>query len=303
MNRIQQQWQEYNGKRSIGLQMLDFVIHFRLHYQLGILSGGYLLAGIFHPEPQWSTYWAQFINVQVILFGTATAYNSFWDKDEGAIGGLQQPPPMQSWMWWACWILQISGALWALTVSWLYLGVYLFSVILFWLYSTPLARWKAHPIKSLWAIALSTGTNSFLLGYLASGHTEITSTAMIVAVGVALILVSMYPISQIFQMEEDRHRGDRTFAVVYGMNGVRRFYLITYGLGLIGVAYGLTVISSWLGIAFGGAALVGGSYTSYLLWNLTGRDDEYRSVMIIKYVASILFNLFIISSMIGIHSL
>jgi 4-hydroxybenzoate polyprenyltransferase len=303
MNRIQQQWQEYRGQRSIGRQLLDFLIHFRLHYQLGILSGGYLLAGLFNPSPDWGTYWSQFINVHVILFGTATVYNSFWDKDEGAIGGLQQPPPMQSWMWWAGWILQLGGVFWAMTVSWLYLGIYVFSAILFWLYSTPLARWKSHPIKSLWAIALSTGTNSFLLGYLASGHLHVSITAITVALGVALILVSMYPISQLFQVEEDRKRGDRTFAVVYGMKGVRWFYHGCYGLGLLGISYGLAGISTGMGITFGIAALIGGGFTSYISWNLEGRDDEYPMVMRIKYAASALFNLFIITMMVVIHGL
>jgi 4-hydroxybenzoate polyprenyltransferase len=154
---------------------------------------------------------------------------------------------------------------------------------------------------SLWAIALSTGTNSFLLGYLATGHQELSIIAIVTAIGVALILVSMYPISQIFQMDEDRNRGDHTFAVAYGMSGVRWFYLITYLVGMVGISYGLSTIYYWLGIVFAGAALLGGAYTGYTLWNLTGRDSEYHNVMRIKYLSSLLFNVFIFTTMIGLH--
>jgi 4-hydroxybenzoate polyprenyltransferase len=301
MNRISQQWREYQGQRSGVQQILDFLIHFRLHYQMGILSGGYLLAGLFHPDLDWYTYWTQFLNVHVILFGTATAYNSFWDKDEGAIGGLQQPPPLQAWMWSACWVIQALGIIWAWRIGWWYLGVYLFSAILFWLYSTPLARWKSTPIKSLWAIALSTGTNSFLLGYLATGHPQLNLLALLVAVGVALVLVSMYPISQVFQIGEDRKRGDRTFAVAFGLRGVRRFYVVAYGLGLIAVSFGLSRVEPVLGGLFAIAGLGGGVFTGILLWRLKGEDREYPIVMRIKYAASLLFNLFILSAMVWLH--
>ncbi len=78
----------------------------------------------------------QFINVHLLLFGGATAYNSFWDKDEGPIGGLQNPPKMQPWMWSASLILQGVGLLIAIPQGLLYSGIYLGSILFFWLYST-----------------------------------------------------------------------------------------------------------------------------------------------------------------------
>src|SRR5690606_23131385 len=111
--------------------------------------------------------------------------------------------------------------------------LYLLSMVLFWLYSTPRARWKGHPLKSLVAIGISTGSNSFWMGYLAAGGEALDFPVIIAGIGVALIFLSLYPVSQLYQMRADSSRGDRTFAIEYGVHGVRRFYRNTYFLGLL----------------------------------------------------------------------
>jgi hypothetical protein len=71
-----------------------FVTHLRWHYQVLILPAGYLLGGLYQPELNFERFALQFLNVHLLLNGGVTAYNSFWDKDEGPIGGLSRPPPL-----------------------------------------------------------------------------------------------------------------------------------------------------------------------------------------------------------------
>lgn len=278
-------------------QILNFLIHLRLHYQFFILSGGYLLSALFVEDVQWGQFWLQFLNVHVLLFGGATAYNSYWDKDKGPIGGLKSPPKMEQWMWPFSLFIQFSGLLWAFTISQDYAVIYSLSIIFFWLYSTPLARWKGKPVRSLIAIGVSTGTNSFLLGVLAAGK-ELFPSDYIIALGVAFIILSLYPVSQVFQTEEDRSRGDRTFAIRFGLIGVKRFFSVIFFFGSMLLTFMLYKNNDLLGMLFGGTSLLAFLSITYLIWNLEGEEEEYETVMRIKFLASLSFVLFILGTLI-----
>ncbi len=278
-------------------QLLNFIIHLRLHYQFFILSGGYLLAGLFVENIEWQHFWVQFLNVHVLLFGGATAYNSWWDKDEGPIGGLKSPPKMNRWMWPVSRGIQYIGLAWAVTVGWNYATIYAISMLFFWLYSTPLARWKGKPILSLFAIGVSTGTNSFLLGFLAAGGYPITFFKDAIAVGVALILLSLYPVSQVFQTDEDIQRGDQTFAVIFGLKGVKWFFSTLFPIGSALLGWGLFLQSTTIGYLFIGVNVMAYIGLSYFVWRLEGKSEEYPVVMKIKLMASLSFVLFICTAL------
>lgn len=269
-------------------EFFHFIIHLRLHYQVLILSGGYLLGGFLAEEMDTTTYFLQFLNVHVLLFGGATAYNSWWDKDEGPIGGLRHPPKMTRWMHPASLLLMGGGLVLSFDAGWLYGGIYMTSLVLFWLYSTPLARWKGDPHLSIFTIAISTGFNSVLLGILAAGGV-ISGSKLLAAAGAALILVSMYPVSQLFQMEEDRKRHDETFAIRYGIRGVKNFFRYSF-LGGSVLLCGALAMSDLLTalLLFAGIA-VSGTFIATIVNRMEGRPADYRNVMKTKFLASLSF--------------
>lgn len=275
-------------------QLWHFILHLRWHYQLFILSGGFLLGGFL--SPHLDAYWfvLQFLNVHLLLFGGATAYNSYWDKDEGPIGGLRNPPKMTPWMWMASLLLQMIGLLLAIPMGSLFILIYCLSMVLFWLYSTPHARWKSRPIKSLVAIGLSTGFNSVLLGYLAAGNQGVPLPVLVAALGVTFILLSLYPVSQIYQREEDSRRGDQTFAVQYGASGVRWFFETAYAAGLLLVTTAFIIQHTYLGILFGIIGGVAGAMARSTIRNLTAGEEDYKRVMKMKYGTSLSFVAFLL---------
>ena len=278
-------------------QLLNFFIHLRLHYQFLILSGAYLLATLFVDEMNHRRYWLQFLNVHVLLFGGATAYNSWWDKDEGPIGGLKRPPKMEAWMRTASLLIQFIGLLLAMKIGWQFTAIYFISIVFFWLYSTPLARWKGKPVLSLIAIGVSTGTNSFLLGILASGAVSLLPFHIFIAFGVACIILSLYPASQIYQTTEDAQRNDQTFAIEYGLKGVKWLFTIMFGIGAAIITAGLIHVQPVIGVIFGSLSLIVYIIIGILVWRLQNREEEYEMVMRIKFAVSFSFVLFILSAL------
>lgn len=286
---------------AVSRQIWHFIVHLRWHYQVFILSGGFLMGGFFQDTMDWKTFLIQFLNVHLLLFGGATAFNSWWDKDEGAVGGLRHPPKMRRWMWFASLLLQAIGLFIAIPSGRLFTGIYALSMFFFWLYSTPLARWKSRPVRSLTAIGISTGANSFLLGYLAAGNTPVGWDTLIAAAGVALVILSLYPASQIYQLEEDKKRGDHTFAVRFGIRGVLTFYRCAFFSGITLIALALGFDHSLVGGGFFLVGLATGLWVWKLLKGLVADTGAYDRVMRIKYGTSLAFVLVLITGIVVKH--
>lgn len=276
-------------------ELKNFILHLRLHYQFFILSGGYFLGGLMANQMQLSQFWLQFLNVHVLLYGGATAFNSYWDKDEGPIGGLKHPPKMSPWMHKVSLLFMLIGWEWALNVGWEYFAVYGISLILFWLYSTPHARWKGDPILSLIAIGVSTGLNSVFLGFWAAGG-EFSLEILLGGVGASLILLSLYPVSQMYQADEDSKRGDVTFFIKFGQRGVQRFFQTTYLFGLVIMCLGFYGVYSIPAIIFFIVGLCSFIIINGFVIGLKGDQEEYQTVMNIKFFASLSFVIFLVIS-------
>src|SRR5687767_9645628 len=151
-------------------ELYAFFVHLRWHYQVLILSGGFLLGGLYSDRLDVRSFLIQLFSVHLLLNGGVTAYNSYWDDDEGPIGGLEHPPKMAKWMHPASIAVQLAGLSIALPEGVWFTALYLITMALSVLYSSRPLRWKGHPLLSLICVGVGTGTNTFLMGYIAASH-------------------------------------------------------------------------------------------------------------------------------------
>lgn len=204
-------------------------VHLRLHYQLVFLSplfawGFALGGGHFSARAGWG-----FLAFHVFLYGGITAYNSYYDRDEGPVGGLRKPPAVTESLLGFSVGVQLLGLALSVHVGWqlalLYATVMLLSVA----YSHPRFRWKARPLLSLVVVAFGQGAIGFRAGWLCGATPPLPwvgSDSGVLGMAAAVLLTTgFYPLSQLYQIDEDRRRGDFTFAVVYGPVASFRFAL------------------------------------------------------------------------------
>lgn len=230
------------------------VVHLRLPFQLifaPTFLWGWLLAG---GGATWRVFLA-FVSLQVFLYAGTTAFNSYFDRDEGPVSGLEHPPPVSPALLPFSLVWKGIGWLLAALVNLPFLLAYTGYLALSVAYSHPRVRLKARPVASLLTIALGQGVLVFL-GAWAAGRGEVASALGPVGVagaGVAALLVlSFYPLTQIYQIDEDRARGDRTLAVA---GGPAACFAVALACQVVG---GLTMVAI-LGARYGAgdAALVG----------------------------------------------
>jgi 4-hydroxybenzoate polyprenyltransferase len=186
----------------------------------------------------------------VALNGGTLAFNSAYDRDGEDIAYLQAPPPPPRGLASGSLGLMIAGTVAAYAVhpwlGWLNAACVLLSV----LYSHPAVRLKSRPGADLLVNMIGYGGGTTLAGLLvgqaACGADTVVpdSAGWWLVAGFALLFGSLYPSTQLYQLAEDRRRGDRTLTVALGETGSLALAL---ALGVAAGAAFLIATRSWHG--------------------------------------------------------
>lgn len=282
----------------------DLLIHLRLHFQFllaSIFLWGYFLAG---GRPDLD-FWLGFLAFHIFLYGGMTAYNSYYDRDEGPVGGLEKPPPVSQALLPFSLIVQILGAVLAALVNLPFLVIYLIIFGMGLAYSYPQVRWKSRPLAGLATVAVGQGILASLGGWVCARPDLLTLNGLSILgiLAVTLITTGFYPLTQIYQIAEDRARGDLTFAAWAGPRGTFAFAIVTQSLAallLVGlIARLLGPLNALLVAVFYGILLSGIIAWAYH-FDEASILTNYRRIMGLNALTSLGFLGFIVSHMIGL---
>lgn len=285
------------GYRLLGASF-DYLLHLRpaewpimaahtaLGYFLAVGIPGALAGEALGPGLAGLAIWVLLLN------GGTLAINSAFDEDEGDIGYLKAPPkPPRHLAAFALGLLVLGQGL-ALLLPRPFAVAYAICFVMSLLYSVPPVRLKA--VAGLdWVInMIGFGTLTPFAGYAATGR-AITPTHSLVLLAFVPLFASLYPLTQLYQFEEDQRRGDRTLALILGM---RRSLLVAIAAAV--VAFGIfawaAVGSQWgLGgsdlVRWGGLALAAAAWGWVLLpWLRRHREmtpDQHQAGMYAALVA------------------
>ena len=152
----------------------------------------------------------------VCLNGGTLALNSAFDRDEGDIAYLRRPPVPPRYLAAFSLGLMAVGQILAFRLPAPYPLAYAVCFILSVAYSMPPLRLKAVAgadwIINMWGF----GTLTPLAGWSATGL-PIDWARGLVLLAFGPLFAALYPLTQLYQLEEDTRRGDRTLACVLGV--------------------------------------------------------------------------------------
>ena len=161
----------------------------------------------------------------ICLNGGTLALNSAHDNDEGDIAYLRQPPPPPRHLARFSLGLMLLGLLLASLLPGEFQAAYAICLVLSVLYSVPPVRLKAVPGADWLINMVGFGTLTPYAGWAATGL-PLHAAPGVVLLGFCPLFAALYPLTQIYQFEEDSRRGDRTLARSLG---VRWSLLVSLG--------------------------------------------------------------------------
>ncbi len=158
----------------------------------------------------------------LLLNGGTLAINSAFDRDEGDIGYLEAPPPVPRHLALFALVLLAAGQALTLLLPSGFAWAYAVCLAMSLAYSVPPLRLKAVAGFDWLINMVGFGTLTAYAGFAATGR-SLDLAHGLVLFAFCPLFASLYPLTQLYQFDEDRQRGDRTLALILG---VRRSLLV-----------------------------------------------------------------------------
>ena len=220
--------------------MLSSLLHLRIPFSYFLLPV-FLFSLSFAPNLNESRLFWVAVILHLLLYPASNGYNSYFDRDEKSIGGLKHPPPVNKSLYYIALLADVA----ALILAYVKVNT-TFAVMVFVYglaskaYSHPLTRLKKYPVGGWLITGFFQGFFMFITCYI--GLNDFTfSQALRPAVLAPAMLASImlwgsYPLTQVYQHEEDLKRGDISMSLRLGILGTFYFTALLFALAVGGFA-------------------------------------------------------------------
>jgi 1,4-dihydroxy-2-naphthoate octaprenyltransferase len=182
-----------------------------------------------------------FFLLHVLVYPASNGYNSYMDRDTGAIGGVEHPLQPTRQLFRVTLLMDGLALLLGFVIGWYFAVGMACYILASRAYSYRGIRLKKYPFAGWLTVIVCQGALVFFLVYAgshpaaaAAAGVDIPWEAMLAS---SLLLGGFYPLTQIYQHEEDRRDGVKTLSLVLGYRGSFLFTGIIYSLAFLVLAH------------------------------------------------------------------
>jgi 1,4-dihydroxy-2-naphthoate polyprenyltransferase len=184
-----------------------------------------------------------FVILHLLVYPSSNGYNSYMDRDQTPIGGLASPLPPTKQLFHVTIAMDALGILLSLFISIFFATGVVLYILASRAYSYRGIRLKKYPVAGFLTVFVFQGAVVFFLTYHAvtgAAPGQIPPIPMVLS---SLLIGALYPLTQIYQHEEDKKDGVTTISYVLGKKGtfvfsMALFLLATAGMYLLFSAQG-----------------------------------------------------------------
>lgn len=175
-----------------------------------------------------------FVIIHLLVYPASNGYNSYMDRDESSIGGVEKPLPPTRQLFYTTIVLDVLALLLSFFVSGIFFAGIVLYIICSRLYSYRGTRLKKYPVIGYLTVILNQGAVIFFIvwhGVQPGAPVDIHWQPVVAA---AFLIGGFYPITQIYQHEADAGDGVKTISMLLGIRGTFLFcaamYLVAFSL-------------------------------------------------------------------------
>lgn len=178
-----------------------------------------------------------FIILHLLVYPSSNGYNSFMDRDTSSIGGLKNPQAPTKQLFYFTIVMDVAALLLSLAISTLFFAGILLYIAASRAYSYRGIRLKRYPIAGFLTVIIYQGG---LVYFLISESCDVSKSESVDSLGMlaaTLLVGGFYPLTQIYQHEEDKKDGVETISYMLGYNGTFIFTAIIYSFAIACIGY------------------------------------------------------------------
>ncbi len=270
--------------------------HLRIPFSFYLLPI-YAFAFSTAPPAAWLTGALTFVALHLFLYPASNGYNSFFDKDEESIGGLEKPPPVDGELYRAALWFDAAALCLGLLVGWRFALALLVYGLVSKAYSWDKIRLKKYPIAGWLVVCFFQGAFTFLMVRQAHGQLLfaelLAPTHLYPALLSTAMLLGSYPMTQIYQHREDARRGDLTLSRLLGIRGTFLFTAVFFGATTVGfVWYFYTYVNTLAALLFPAFLTPVLLYFGYWFWQVLAdaQRANFRATMRLNLLSAVCLN-------------
>jgi 1,4-dihydroxy-2-naphthoate octaprenyltransferase len=242
-----------------------------------------------------------FCILHLLVYPASNGYNSYMDRDSSPIGGLKNPMMPTRQLFIVTVVLDILAIGISFFISTLFAAGIFFYILASRAYSFRKIRLKKFPVIGYLTVIIFQGAVTFFLvfhGCDAQHTVEVPVMAMIAS---SLLIGGFYPLTQIYQHDEDYKDGVITISYLLGYKGTFLFTGIVYALAFLTLAGYFYLNASLVSFLILQIFLLPVIVYFFVWFNKVVRNREeanFKNTMRMNLLASICTNLGFISLLI-----
>lgn len=157
--------------------------------------------------------------LHLLVYPASNGYNSYMDRDETPIGGLASPLQPTKQLFYATVLMDVSAVLLSLLVSPAFAGGILLYILASRAYSYRGIRLKKYPYVGFLTVFIFQGALVFFITCKAVNLSLSDPQSPLALLVSSLLIGALYPLTQIYQHNEDRQDGVVTISYAVGKRG------------------------------------------------------------------------------------
>jgi 1,4-dihydroxy-2-naphthoate octaprenyltransferase len=199
----------------------------RFHFSLFLLPV-FLFAVSQVPEINWENALFVFFILHLLVYPASNGYNSYMDRDEKPIGGLQNPLQPTRQLFYTTVLMDSIAIVLSFFISQVFaLGILLY-ILASRAYSYRRIRLKQYPVTGFLTVFVFQGAGIFFITYQAVHRQQSLTIPLLPCFISSLLIGALYPLTQIYQHEEDKKDGVISISYLLGKKGSFLFSMILF---------------------------------------------------------------------------
>lgn len=165
---------------------------------------------------------ASFVIIHFLVYPASNGYNSYIDKDEESIGGIEKPPTPTKNLFYLTSIMDILALLLSVfLVSLNFAWHILFYILASRAYSSKQIRLKKYPLLGFLTVVIFQGAFTYVMCSvgISNAYFKYTESNIFILLACSFQIAGVYPLTQIYQHQQDLKDGVVTLSYRLGFKG------------------------------------------------------------------------------------